>query len=411
MKKKLAVIVVAALLSLVVFGIYQKIFRSTDSGQRSRGGAVAVEVTPVKKITIHDMGIFTGSLLPRAQFIVAPKVPGRLEKLFVNIGDTVKRDQLISILDDEEYIQQVEQAKAELEVARANLEESLTMLEMAKREFERVKTLREEKVASESELDASRADFETQAAKHRVALAQVTQKQAALRGAEVRLSYTRIKASWENGQETRLVGERFVDEGTMLKANDPIVSILDIHTVTAIIHVIERDYLKMEIGQEAMVSTDAVPGRTFNGKIIRVAPLLKETSRQARVEIEIANPDALLKPGMFIRAHIEFARHEDATVVPVSALATRNGKRGVFVADVEKKKVRFVPVTLGIVNSESAEITDPVLSGLVVTLGQHLLEDGAPIIISDRDPAASVSCPGDTAEHAAGNQPPRTTSQ
>jgi hypothetical protein len=86
---------------------------------------------------------------------------------------------------------------------------------------------------------------------------------------------------------------------------------------------------------------------------------------------------------MFIRAHIEFARHDDATVVPRTALAKRNGRQGVFLADVQNMKAHFIPVTLGIVNGESAEVVKPSLSGSVVTLGQHLLEDGSPITVPE----------------------------
>ena len=172
-----------------------------------------------------------------------------------------------------------------------------------------------------------------------------------------------------------------MDEGALLKANEPIVSILETHSLTAVIHVIERDYPEAKIGQEVVVATDAYPGRTFTGRIVRIAPLLKESSRQGRVEVEVPNPDGLLKPGMFIRARIEFARHEDATVVPFKALAKRNGTQGVFLADVKARKAHFVPVTVGIIDGERAEVLEPALSGQVVTLGQHLLEEGSPITL------------------------------
>jgi hypothetical protein len=84
---------------------------------------------------------------------------------------------------------------------------------------------------------------------------------------------------------------------------------------------------------------------------------------------------------MFIRARIEFAGHKDATVVPVQALAKRNGIQGVFLADVKTRKAHFVPVTVGIIDGELAEVLEPPLSGQVVTLGQHLLEDGSPITL------------------------------
>jgi RND family efflux transporter MFP subunit len=355
--------------------------------------AVAVEVAPVHKGTIRDIGFFTGSLLPKSYFVVAPKIAGRLEKLLLNIGDRVKRGQLIAVLDDEEYAQQVEQVRAELEVAKANVEESLSTLDMAQREFERAKALRQKKIASESELDAALAQFKAQDAKYKVALAHVTQKEAALKAAQVRLSYTKIRAWWEDGNEPRVVGERFVDEGAMLKANDSIVSVLEIQTLTGVIHVIERDYSEVQIGQEARITTDAFPGRTFTGKVTRVAPLLKETSRQARVEVEIPNRERLLKPGMFIRAQIQFARHDDATVVPVTALTKRNDQQGVFLVDTQHMKARFVPITVGIVNGGLVEVLRPLLSGSVVTLGHHLLENGSPITLPQAEPKGTSSRP------------------
>ena len=382
MKKAIVIFLVVAALGFLGWRIHKKISASPKGafGPR-RAGAVAVEISPVQKRTIRDVGLFSGTLLPKSQFTVAPKIPGRLEKLFVNIGDPVRRGDLIALLDSNEFFQQVEQARAELEVAAANVEESFSALGVAQRELERVQTLRDKKIASEAELDSAQAQYEAQLAKYRVALAQVAQREAALNAAQVRFSYTQIVVSWEDGDEERIVGERYVDEGEMLRANDPIVSVLEIHRLTAVIHVIERDYSLVRAGQEAAITTDAFPEKSFSGTIVRVAPLLKETSRQARVEIEVPNPQRLLKPGMFIRAELEFAKHDGATVVPTAALAQRGGKQGVFVADTEKRKAAFVPVTLGITHNGLAEVLDPALSGAVVTLGQHLLEDGSPILL------------------------------
>jgi len=392
MKKAVGIFIVLALIGLLGWQVHRRASTSSQGAKRQRPAiAVAVEVAPVQRATIRDIGRFAGSLLPKSYFVVAPKIAGRLEKLMVNIGDFVKRGQLIAVLDDEEYAQQVEQARAELEVAKATVAEGRSMLDMAQREFERAKALRQKKIASESELDAALAQFKTQDAKHKVALAQVAQQEAALKAAQVRLSYTKIRAWWEDGSGPRVVGERFVDEGAMLKANDPIVSVLEIQTLTGVIHVIERDYSEVRVGQETLMTTDAFPGKTFTGKIVRVAPLLKEASREARVEIEVPNRDGLLKPGMFIRAQIEFARHQNATVVPSAALAKRNGQQGIFVADTQNRKAHFVPVTVGVVNAQLAEVVKPPLSGYVVTLGQHLLEDGASITLPEALPKSPPS--------------------
>ncbi|MDP2896154.1 MAG: efflux RND transporter periplasmic adaptor subunit [bacterium] len=382
MKKAILILVAIAVAGFLGWRVYKKASASPKGAFRRRGAmAVAVDISPVQKTTIRDVGLFSGTLLPKSQFIVSPKIPGRLEKLFVNIGNPVKRGNLIALLDSEEFFQQAEQARAELDVAAANVEESFSALGVAQRELERVQTLREKKIASEAELDSAQAQCDAQDAKYRVTLAQVTQKEAALNAAQVRFSYTQIRALWEDGDEPRIVGERFVDEGEMLRANDPIVSVLEIHLLTAVIHVIERDYSQVRTGQEAVITTDAFPEKSFPGTIVRVAPILRETSRQARVEIEVANAQRLLKPGMFIRAEIEFAKHDDATVVPVAALARRGGQQGVFLADTQKRKALFVPVTLGITHNGLAEVLKPPLSGEVVTLGQHLLEDGSAIIL------------------------------
>ena len=387
MKKVLIIIIGLTLIGLVSWKVYERTSLLRKPAVMQRGAIpVAVETKPVLKTKIRDVGLFTGTLYPKAQFIVAPKIAGRLEKLFVNISDPVNGGQLIAVLEDDEHLQTVDQAGAELEVARANLEESRSALEISEREFERAKVLRQKKIASESELDTAEALFKAQSAKHKVAMAQVAQKEAAFKGAKVRLSYTQIHAPWEGDSGNRVVGERFVDEGAMLAPNTSIVSILDIDSLLALIYVIERDYSKVRIGQEGIVSTDAFPGRNFSGKVLRLAPLLKETSRQARVEIEVPNPEGLLKPGMFVRVQIEFTHKENATVVPVSALIKRKGVVGVFLADPAEMKARFFPLTIGIVNSEWAEVVKPSLDGSVVTLGHHLLEEGSTIILPPAKP-------------------------
>jgi len=382
MKRAVLWSVLSAVIIVTGWWISQRLIASRENTHNARRTpAVAVEVAPVIKGTIRNAQRFSGTLVPKAHFVVAPKIGGRLERLMVNIGDTVERGQLIALVEDAEYVEQVEEARAELAVAKASLEEQGSALDSSQREFDRILALREKKIASESELDAVQAQLEVSKAKHKLAMAQVSQKEAALNAAQVRLSYTRIRASWENGDGNRVVGERFMDEGAMLSANSPIVSIYDISSLTAVIFVIERDYPKIKIGQDAFVTTDAYPERTFTGRIIRIAPVLRETSRQARVEIEVSNPDWLLKPGMFARVEIEFAHHDNVTLVPVTSLARRGERQGVFLVDLEQMKALFTPVSLGIVNSDTAEVVNPPLSGLVVTMGQHLLEHGSAIVL------------------------------
>lgn len=516
MRKVVAWIVAVAVLGGLGWLVYRKLTRPQEvPGARRPGGPVSVELEPVRRATLRSVERLTGTLRARAEFVVAPKIAGRLEKLLVNIGDPVKPGQLLAVLDaaeheeavaqaraelavakanaeqvplaaaledeelkqkaaqakadwavakanadqvrltaaleDEELAQKLAQAQAELGSAKANLEDARSALTVAQREYERAQALREKKILSQAEYDTADAQFKAAKAKYEAANALVAQKEAAVRSAQVRLSdtqksareaelrhatslaeqkeaayktalvrlsetqrkareaeltlaraqvenkeaalkaalvrlsYTQIKApEWEDGQEPQFVGERFVDEGAMLKANDPIVSVLDIRMVKALVHVTERQYSKIKVGQDVAVTTDGVPGRTFAGKVARVAPMLREASRQAVVEIEVPNPERLLKPGMFIRAEIELERHPDVVAVPRDAVVRRNGKQGVFVADKGAGKALFVPLTLGIEEKGLVEVLNPPkeLEGAsVVTLGHHLLEDGSPIAL------------------------------
>ncbi|MDH7512016.1 MAG: efflux RND transporter periplasmic adaptor subunit [Clostridiales bacterium] len=403
-KKKKHVLLAVAVVILGYIGwkvVEATLLANKAPGMGQRGFSVAVEIAPIEKGTIRDAAQFSGTLIPKSQFTIAPKISGRLNRLLVDIGDPVRRDELVAVLEDEEYQQQVIQAEADLRVARANLEEAKSSLEMAKRDLERARTLHQKGIQSDSQLDAVVAQYDAQEARYKVAVAQQANKEAALETARVRLSYTRIKASWEKGSEIRYVGERFVDAGAMLSPNTPILSIIDLQPMTAVIHVTDRDYFRLQSDQRATITSSAFSGKTFLGHVVRIAPLLKETSRQARVEIEIQNPEGLLKPGMFITTTVEFSRREETTVVPFSALVNRNGQQGVFVADTENKKARFQPVQVGVIEGTRAEILEPSsISGYVVTLGQHLLEDGVGIILPSSTPLATKTQAG-----APGKQP------
>jgi len=379
------------LTAVLIFGfagylIYRHVFPTGPvNGNHPRGSIpVAVEIAGIEKSDILDIRYFSGTLYPVSQFIVAPKISGRLKDLPVNIGDTIQPGQIIAILDDEEYQQQVDQAQAEVEVALANLEESRSNLTISQRELKRTQILRKKKIASESELDAATAQYKTKLAGLKVSRAQFAQKEAALEIAQVRLSYLQIRLPKENNPGNWVVGERFVHRGALLSPGTPIVSILDIRSLLAVVYVVERDYARVQPGMPAEITTDVFPERIFKGNIQRIAPMLKETSRKARVEIEIPNPDELLKPGMFIRTWIEFDKHRNATIIPLSALVKRDNVQGIFSADMKEMKVRFIPVATGIVDEKRAEILTPQLSGFVVTLGHHLLQDGSTIIVTDK---------------------------
>jgi RND family efflux transporter MFP subunit len=180
------------------------------------------------------------------------------------------------------------------------------------------------------------------------------------------------------------VGERYVDEGAMLAANTSIVSVLDTSVLIAVIHVIEKDYPRIRQGQQAEIDTDALPGRLFACKVARIAPLLKETTRTGRIELEVPNAEGLLKPGMFVRVKIHFVTIENALCVPIEAIITRRGQSGVFVLQEGLREARFIPVRQGITAGGLVQLLEPEIKGSVVVLGHHLLEDGSAVFIPEK---------------------------
>ncbi|MEW5902638.1 MAG: biotin/lipoyl-binding protein, partial [Acidobacteriota bacterium] len=143
-QRKTQVIAAALVVFLGYIGweIYRRAFSGKNTqGPGQRGISVAVEIAPVEKGPIRDVSQFSGTLIPKSSFTVAPKISGRLKQLLIDIGDRVSRDQLVAVLEDEEYQQQLLQAEADLRVTRANLDEAESSLEIAKRDLERARVL------------------------------------------------------------------------------------------------------------------------------------------------------------------------------------------------------------------------------------------------------------------------------
>jgi len=391
---------IGATVALVFVVTLLGFFGSRD-GNEADGGAlvVPVEVGLVDRRDVREVRVLSGTLQARSRSLLATRIAGRVEEVGFNIGDAVTANEVIAVLDGAEYQQAVEEARAELRVTEASLAEHESMHAIAERNFQRVSRLFGEDIASESELDAARADLEAKEARVRVSESQVARAQAQLRAAEVRLSYATIRAVWPGGDGARIIGERFVDEGSTVAANGAIVSLLDIDALVTVVFVSERDYARLEVGQSARISSDSYPGEAFSGRIVRLAPEFREASRQARVEIELQNPGHRLRPGMFVRAEVELARAENAVAIPREAVVQRRGAQGVFVVDEGTMAVRFVPIEAGIREGGVLEVrrAGTLLGGRVVTLGQHLLDDGSTVrvVTSPELPRRDVPSPPD----------------
>ena len=378
----------AAGVTWVIFAQFHEQNSSRKSGQISR--VVPVEVAQIQRGPIALRRTFSGELEALAEFVVAPKVSGRVERVFVNIADSVERGQIVAELDNAEYVQAVTQARADLEVARAKLSEAKSALEIANREFKRTDSLLKRGVASDSEYDTARQEQLAQQAQLKVSAAEVTKAESSLETAKIRLGYTKVTAGWTGGDDHRIVAERYVDEGQTVAANAPLLLIVELQPIVGVVFVTEKEYARLKPGQLVSLTTDAYPGEQYKGRIDRIAPVFRKSTRQARIEMTIDNPKHQLKPGMFIRATVVLDREADAIIVPEQALTIRDDKNGVFIVSEDERSVAWRMVEVGIRENGRVQVTGNGLSGRVVVLGQQLVDDGSLIKIA-AGPKTSVT--------------------
>lgn len=368
--------------------------KGSEGKRKRKRGPAPVEVGPVTTGPIELRRTFTGSVRAKESFVVAANTAGRVRRLLADLSDSVKRGQVVAELDDEEDVQGVSQASAELAVARANLASARSALVIATRELERIKGLQSRGVLPVADLDRAKSQHLAATTAVEVARAQLLRMGAGLKSARIRSNYNKVIAGWTGNDVSRVVAERHVNEGDRVTAGQAMFTVVDLEPITVVVNVGARDYASLAAKQKAIVTTDVYPGRELSGVVQRIAPVFREASRQARVEVELPNTEHLLKPGMFVRARIVLAREPNATIVPAAAVTTRGGKTGVFVVDAAGAKVSWRPITVGIRQDSLVQVKGEGVSGRVVTLGHQLIGDGSAITIPKPGTAASAGRPG-----------------
>lgn len=374
-------LLLAMVMFLLIVRLQEKLIK--PASRNKVRPAVPVEVAAVKRGNLVIRRSFGGTIEAQARLTVAPRVDGRIRRLLVEVAAPVKRGQVLAELDDAEFVQAEAEAKARLQVAEAEKAAALSRNDIAGRELERSRTLQKRGIASDSAFDIAQAEFLSSQAAVKVAAATCEQAAAVLAAARIRLEDTRIQAEWSAGDDERVVAERFCDEGDTVAANHPLFTIVELDPLMAVIQVGEKDYPRLENGQPAELVCDAFPDRTFAASILRIAPVFSRETRQARVELRIANPDLLLKPGMFCRCRLVLEKRADVLQLPLAALTRRREKNGVFRLNNEGNRVSWQELATGLANDQWVEILNADFEidtgARVVVLGQQLLTDGAAV--------------------------------
>lgn len=305
-------------------------------------------------------------------------------------------------------------ADADLQSARAALDRAKAQLGVAQAAHTRVSTLFRDGLIAQSAVDSARGDLQSAQAgvdaaeaQIRVVQAQIEQAEAQIRVAQaqenaaasqVRTQQAQaasLDASLQNARLARasatirapwagIVVSRGLDSGALVTAggSTPIVTIADLDVVAVVVNLAESSMGTVRRGGQAEIGVDAFPGRTFKGRVGRIAGGVDTDTRTVQVEIDVENKDHALLPGMYARVRLSGAPRQ-ATVVPLSALVTVGGQHYVWV--VVDGKVTRRAVKIGATTASVVEIVsgvDP--EETIVFRGTEMVREGGAV----RTPAA-----------------------
>jgi len=313
---------------------------------------------------------------------------GRIEVLAVKEGDKVRKGQLLMRLWNED--QQAEQAfaRAQLDTSRRRVAEACTLADLAQREFERQEQLFQQGFISEGGLDNLRAQADARVAACATAKSDVAQAQARINVVGTASQRTVLVAPFD-GTVAKIVGEvgEYSTPSPPGVPTPPAIDLIDDSCLYVKAPMDEVDAPKIQAGQIVRISLDALPKKSFPGKVRRVAPYVSAVEKQARtvdIEATFDNPEAPGKLLVGYSADIEviLAVRDDVVRVPTSALL--EGSR-VLVAGAEGK-LEERTIKTGLANWEFTEVTQGLKAGdLVVTSIERVgVKAGANFTVEDK---------------------------
>lgn len=355
MKKNRTYIIVSVIvLALIVF-IVARFSSIGNSADARRSNIPIVKTEKVVRENVEYNLQFNGDVIAIQQANIFSKVSGNLDRVFVDMGARVRRNQLLAVIDSTELYQQVQQTAATYANARII--------------YQRNEELLKQNLIAKQDRDNAEAAM-------KVALANYD-------NAKTKLSYARITAPFSG-----FITKRFLDPGALVNSNNStLFTLMDLDSVKVIVNVLEKDIPRISIGKKAIVTVDAFPGRTYDGTITRLSEAVDLSTRTMAVEIDIPNNDLSLKPGMFATVTLIVTQHPNAVTVPTYALMKDNAGQFVFAlssqgSPSDSNTAKKIRVETGIEVGTRTEIT----SGLtgdetIITTGQQFLHDGSPVIV------------------------------
>lgn len=325
---------------------------------------VPVEAVAITRRAIAASYNGTAPLEARAESQVVAKTSGVALQVMGEVGQQVRAGQVLVRLDSARAALQAAQSEAQLRKLEAN--------------YKRSQQLFAQQLVSANDLDQLRYDLENIRAVNRLA--------------NLELSYANVTAPISG-----VIAERSIKTGNFVQINTPIFRIVDTSRLEAVLNVPERELVTLKAGLPVQLVVDALPGKPFQGRVDRIAPVVDSGSGTFRV-ICAFDSGGLLQPGMFGRVRIDYDQRADAPVIPRNALLDDENDPAVFTVR-DGKAVR-TPVKLGYFEGEWVEIRGGLKANdRVVTAGKVALRDGSDVqVIGDPQPKAVAAAKPDGAK-------------
>jgi macrolide-specific efflux system membrane fusion protein len=289
-------------------------------GHRSARAQDQYPTATVTRGDIEDDVTALGTLQPLQYVDVGTQVSGQLQKLHVNIGDTVKPQDLLAEIDPTVYAAKVDADQALLLNLKAQLQDKQSQRALAEQQLSRQAALIKARATSQDALQTSQATFKSAGAQVASLQAQVQQTESALKGDQANLGYTKIYAPMA-GTVVSLAAK----QGQTLNANQqaPIVMrIADLSTMSVWTQVSEADVSKLQIGMDAYFATLGQPNRRWSGNLRQILPTPEVINNVILYDVlfDVPNPDGQLMTQMSAQVFFVRASAKDALVLPLAAL-------------------------------------------------------------------------------------------
>lgn len=389
---------VAALLTVTGCGRQQPIQAKQDSGP------VQVSFAPVSVRNVQRVVESVGTLFPFDETVISAEIEGRVAEVKVDLGDAVSAGQVLVQISDEEQKYLLAQTEANLgmtmerlglksekdrvkdlretsEVRRAQAD-----LTEAEQRHKRVRSLVEQGIGSQMELDQAQGRFKAAQAAYDQSINAIRNliQEVERSKAQLDLQRKKLRDATVYAPFKAHVKERQVTPGQYVRANTPLLTLVKIDPIRLRLEVPERMAPWIKNGQIADVSVEAFGGRKFKGRVWRIAPTVDQSKRTFVVEALIDNPAGELKPGSYARANLPTDKNEQIKTVPTRAVNYVFGSNKAYVLK-PNNVIEARDVKLGDRFAEEVEIIEGVDAGdRVATTQLNRLDTGVKVSVVER---------------------------